>query len=181
MVFVEELTKDVSFRDFVTAADSLPKVVSFVDFVGAADSFPKVVSLTGLLCWTLLGLVPKEPWSLGSAFALEACSWLALALEACAWLALALEDCTWLACVLCGLAIELLAFIFPDGSSKKLFPLEAATMDLSIDVCLLMFLKIALIKIHLAFVISWLPWLLVGDSAFPGIENYIQGMALTRL
>ena len=96
-------------------------------------------------------------------------------------MALALEDCAWLACVLCGLAIELLAFIFPDGSSKKLLPLEAATMDLSIDVCLLIFLKITLIKIHLAFVISWLPWLLVGDSAFPGIENYIQGMAFTRL
>ena len=171
MVFVEELTKDVSFRDFVTAADSLPKVVSFVDFVGAADSFPKVVSLTGLLCWTLLGLVPNETWSLGGALALEDCTWLALALEACAWLA----------CVLCGLAIELLAFIFPDGSSKKLLPLEAATIDLSILVCLLVFLKIALIKIHLAFVISWLPWLLVGDSAFPGIKNYIHGLALTRL
>ena len=171
VVFVEELTKDVSFRDFVITADSLPKVVSFVDFVKAADSFPKVVSFTGLLCWALLGLVPKEPWSLGGALALEDCTWLALALEACAWLA----------CVLCGLAIELLAFIFPDGSSKKLLPLEAATMDLSIDVCLFIFLKIASIKIHLAFVISWLPWLLVGDSGFPGIENFIQGMALTRL
>ena len=170
VVFVEELTKEVSFRDFVTAADSLPKVVSFADFVEAADSFPKVVSLTGLLCWTLLlGLEAKEPWSFGGA----------LAFEDCTWLALALEDCAWLACVLCGLANELLAFFFPDGSSKKLLPLEAATMDLSIDVCLLIFLKIASIKIHLAFVISWLPWLLVGDSAFPGIENYIQGMALT--
>ena len=90
--FVEELTKEVSFRDFVTAADSLPKVVSFADFVGAADSFPKVVSLTGLLCWTLLGLVPKETWSLVGALALEDCTWLALALEDCAWLAMALED-----------------------------------------------------------------------------------------
>lgn len=82
--------------------------------------FSKGRLLDWFALWALLSLVPKETWSLGEALD-------------CTWLALALETCAWLACVLCGLAIELLAFIFPEGSlrSSSRWKLKPSTLLLS--------------------------------------------------
>ena len=143
--FAEELTKEVSLIDFTEPANSLPKVVS-------------LIGLTEEHCPLPGGDMAEEPLPGGD-----------LTKETCPLLGGDLDDLT----------KELVVF-FTVGSSRKLLPLEAPGFDLII--IHVIFATIAIIStisifkytfffnfelVHLGFVISWLPWLLVGESAFP--------------
>ena len=118
-------------------AEELTKEVSLIDFTETAKSLPKVVSLIGCLteqaCPLPGGDFTEEPLPGGD-----------LTKETCPLLGVGLPDLT----------KELVGF-FTGGSSRKLFPLEAAGFDLIIIIAVIFVTSATITRISISFVLMF--------------------------